>query len=30
MKIDVGYIDACPLSVDTEVDLLAVKEVMEK
>ena len=30
MKIDVGYIDACPLSVDTEVDLLAVKKVMEK
>jgi 3-deoxy-manno-octulosonate cytidylyltransferase (CMP-KDO synthetase) len=30
MKIDVGYIDACPLSVDTESDLVAVKKVMEK
>jgi len=30
MKIDVGYIEACPLSVDTEADLLAVKKVMEK
>ena len=30
MKIDVGYIDACPLSVDTEADLIAVKKVMEK
>ena len=29
MKIDVGYIDACPLSVDTEADLVAVKKVME-
>ena len=29
MKIDVGYIDACPLSVDTETDLEAVKKVME-
>ena len=30
MKIDVGYIDTCPLSVDTEADLIAVKKVMEK
>jgi 3-deoxy-manno-octulosonate cytidylyltransferase (CMP-KDO synthetase) len=30
MKIDVGYIDDCPLSVDTEADLVAVKKVMEK
>ena len=30
MKIDVGYIDACPLSVDTEADLVAVKKIMEK
>ena len=30
MKIDVGYIDACPLSVDTEADLVAIKKVMEK
>jgi len=30
MKIDVGYIEACPLSVDTEADLLAVKKVMEQ
>ena len=30
MKIDVGYIDACPLSVDTEADLVAVKKAMEK
>jgi len=30
MKIDVGYIDACPLSVDTISDLAAVKKVMEK
>jgi len=29
MKIDVGYIDACPLSVDTEADLVAVQKVME-
>ena len=29
MKIDVGYIDACPLSVDTEEDLIAIKKVME-
>jgi 3-deoxy-manno-octulosonate cytidylyltransferase (CMP-KDO synthetase) len=29
MKIDVGYIDDCPLSVDTEADLVAVKKVME-
>ena len=30
MKIDVGYIDACPLSVDTEEDLVAIKKLMEK
>ena len=30
MKIDVGYINACPLSVDTEEDLIAVKKIMEK
>jgi 3-deoxy-manno-octulosonate cytidylyltransferase (CMP-KDO synthetase) len=30
IKIDVGYIDSCPLSVDTEVDLAAIKKVMEK
>jgi 3-deoxy-manno-octulosonate cytidylyltransferase (CMP-KDO synthetase) len=29
MKIDVGYIDTCPLSVDTQADLVAIKEVME-
>ena len=30
MKIDVGYIDTCPLSVDTEIDLIAVRKIMEK
>ncbi len=30
MTIDVGYIDACPLSVDTESDLVAVKKLMER
>tara|TARA_B110000027_G_scaffold133107_1_gene160755 strand:+ start:269 stop:1018 length:750 start_codon:yes stop_codon:yes gene_type:complete len=30
MRIDVGYIDTCPLSVDTETDLIAVKKEMEK
>ena len=30
IKIDVGYIDSCPLSVDTEIDLAAIKKVMEK
>ena len=30
MKINVGYIDTCPLSVDTEADLVAIKKVMEK
>ena len=30
MKINVGFIDACPLSVDTEADLVAIKKVMEK
>jgi len=29
MKIDVGYINSCPLSVDTEEDLKALKEIME-
>tara|TARA_B110000444_G_scaffold254823_1_gene287986 strand:+ start:39 stop:776 length:738 start_codon:yes stop_codon:yes gene_type:complete len=29
MKIDVGFIDTCPLSVDTEVDLKAVRKIME-
>ena len=29
MKIDVGYIDSYPLSVDTEADLKAVKKIME-
>ena len=29
MKIDVGYIDSCPLSVDTEEDLKSIKEIME-
>jgi 3-deoxy-manno-octulosonate cytidylyltransferase (CMP-KDO synthetase) len=29
MKIDVGYIESCPLSVDTEADLKAVKEIMK-
>ena len=29
MKIDVGYIDSCPLSVDTEADLKAVKKIRE-
>ena len=30
MKIDVGFIDTCPLSVDTENDLKQVREIMEK
>jgi len=29
MKIDVGYIDSCPLSVDTKIDLAEVKKIME-
>jgi 3-deoxy-manno-octulosonate cytidylyltransferase (CMP-KDO synthetase) len=29
MKIDVGFIDSCPLSVDTEADLKAVKKIMK-
>ena len=29
MKIDVGYIDSCPLSVDTDSDLQAIKKIME-
>jgi 3-deoxy-manno-octulosonate cytidylyltransferase (CMP-KDO synthetase) len=30
MKIDVGYINSYPLSVDTEADLEAIKKIMEK
>ena len=29
MKIHVGYIDNCPLSVDTEQDLYEIKKIME-
>ena len=29
MKIDIGYVDACPLSVDTEEDLIQIKKIME-
>ena len=29
MKINIGYIDSCPLSVDTEKDLVNVKKIME-
>ena len=29
MRIDVGYIDSCPLSVDTKEDLEAVKKIMK-
>ena len=29
MKIDVGYIESCPLSVDTESDLSKIKKMME-
>ena len=29
MKIDVGYIDDCPLSVDTSQDLIDIKKIME-
>ncbi len=29
MQIDLGYIDACPLSVDTEADLKKVRKIME-
>ena len=29
MRIDVGYIDSCPLSVDTQEDLEAVKKIMK-
>ena len=29
MKIDVGYVDNCPLSVDTENDLIKIKKIME-
>ena len=29
MKIDVGYIDSCPLSIDTEEDLYNIKQIME-
>ena len=30
MKIEVGYTDNCPLSIDTEKDLKKIKEIMEK
>ena len=30
MKIDVGLIDSCPLSVDTKEDLKLIKKIMEK
>ena len=30
MKIEVGFIDSCPLSVDTEQDLDNIKKIMEK
>ena len=29
MQIDVGYINSCPLSVDTESDLQAIRKKME-
>ena len=29
MKIDVGYIDTCPLSVDTEADIKKIRKIME-
>ena len=28
MRIEVGYIDQCPLSVDTEADLIKIKKLM--
>ena len=30
MSIHVGYIDTCPLSVDTEEDLIEIRKIMEK
>ena len=30
MKIDVGYVDQSPLSVDTEDDLIEIKKLMER
>ena len=30
MSIHVGYIESCPLSVDTEEDLIEIKKLMEK
>ena len=30
MKIDVGFINSCPLSVDTQADFEAIKKIMEK
>jgi len=30
MSIHVGYIDSCPLSVDTEEDLIEIRNIMEK
>ena len=29
MKIDVGYINFCPLSVDTEEDLIEIRKLMK-
>ena len=29
LKINVGYINSCPLSVDTKEDLIAVRKIME-
>jgi 3-deoxy-manno-octulosonate cytidylyltransferase (CMP-KDO synthetase) len=29
MKIDVGFIDSCPLSIDTKADLAAIRKLME-
>ena len=30
MKIEVGYVKQCPLSIDTEEDLQEIKKLMEK
>ena len=30
MSIHVGYIETCPLSVDTEEDLIEIRKMMEK
>ena len=29
MKIEVGYVEQCPLSVDTEEDFIEIKKLME-